>query len=71
MDICFEALVGFVCAHGDAFEFLELTEEVFDQMTPICEFRRRYRAVLSRVDAEAELALDAPCVIALRSAIPP
>ena len=29
-----EALVGFVGAHGDAFEFLEFTEEVLDQMTP-------------------------------------
>jgi hypothetical protein len=32
-------LVGFVCAHGDAFEFLELAEEVFDQVTPLVDFR--------------------------------
>jgi hypothetical protein len=29
MDICGEAVIGFVCTHGDAFEFLELAEEVF------------------------------------------
>ena len=29
-----EALVGFVGAHGDAFEFFEFTEEVLDEMTP-------------------------------------
>jgi hypothetical protein len=34
MDHGLEALVGFVGAHGDAFEFLEFTEEVLDQMTP-------------------------------------
>src|SRR5216684_68435 len=34
MDHGLEALVGFVGAHGDAFEFLELAEEVLDQMTP-------------------------------------
>jgi hypothetical protein len=39
MDICGETLIGFVCAHGDAFELLELAEEVFDQMTPIVDFR--------------------------------
>jgi hypothetical protein len=39
MDICGEALVGFVCAHGDAFEFLELAEEVFDQVAPLVDFR--------------------------------
>ena len=27
-DICGETLIGFVCAHGDTFEFLELAEEV-------------------------------------------
>ena len=26
-DISGEALIGFVCAHGDAFEFLELAEK--------------------------------------------
>jgi hypothetical protein len=34
MDHGLEALVGFVGAQGDAFEFLEFAEEVFDQMTP-------------------------------------
>ena len=34
MDHGLEALVGFVGAHGDTFEFLEFTEEVLDQMTP-------------------------------------
>src|SRR5580704_1220127 len=34
IDHGFEALVGFVGAHGDAFEFLELAEEVFDEMAP-------------------------------------
>src|SRR5260370_22631171 len=29
-----EARVGFVGTHGDAFEFLELAEEVLDEMTP-------------------------------------
>jgi hypothetical protein len=32
-------LVGFVCAHGDAFEFLELAEEVLDQVAPLVDFR--------------------------------
>src|SRR5258705_5159044 len=39
MDICGETLIGFVCAHGDAFEFLELAEEVFDQVAPLVDFR--------------------------------
>ena len=34
MDHGLEALVGFVGAHGDAFEFLEFAEEVLDQITP-------------------------------------
>src|SRR5713101_3506659 len=34
MDHGLEALVGFVGAHGDALELLELAEEVLDQMTP-------------------------------------
>jgi hypothetical protein len=37
MEVCGEALVGFVCAHGDAFEFLELAEEVLDQVSPLIE----------------------------------
>ncbi len=34
MDHGLKALVGFVCAHGDTLELLELAEEVLDQMTP-------------------------------------
>ena len=34
MDHGREALVGFVGAQRDAFEFLELAEEVLDQVTP-------------------------------------
>ena len=40
-------MVGFVRAHGDAFELLELAEEVFDQVPPLIEFgleRQRHRA---------------------------
>jgi hypothetical protein len=37
MDICGETLIGFVCAHGDAFEFLELAEEVLDQVAPFVD----------------------------------
>jgi len=33
MDNGFEALVGFVGSHSDAFELLELAEEVLDQVT--------------------------------------
>ena len=36
-----DTLIGFVCAHGDAFEFLELSEEVFDQVAPLVDFRSR------------------------------
>src|SRR5882757_8135409 len=38
MDVRSEALIGFVCAHGDAFEFLELAEEVLDQVAPLVDF---------------------------------
>ena len=42
------SLVGFVCAHGDALEFLELAEEeILDQVPPFVEFgieRQRQRA---------------------------
>ena len=34
MDHGCEALIGLVGAHGDAFELLELAEEVLDQMAP-------------------------------------
>lgn len=39
MDDGVEALVGFVCAHGDALELLELAEEVLDEMTPFVHLR--------------------------------
>ena len=38
MDHRCEALIGFVCAQRDALEFLELAEEVFDQMAPFVHF---------------------------------
>ena len=38
MDDGGEALVGFVGAHGDAFELLELAEEVLDQVAPFVDF---------------------------------
>jgi len=37
MDVCGEALICFVCAHCDAFEFLELAEEILDQVTPLVD----------------------------------
>jgi hypothetical protein len=37
MDDGVEAMVGFVGAHGDAFEFLEFAEEILDQMTPFID----------------------------------
>lgn len=33
-----EAFVGFVGTHRDAFEFLELTEEILDQVPPFIHF---------------------------------
>ena len=38
MDHRREARVGFVVPGGDAAEFLDLTEEVFDQMAPLVHF---------------------------------
>src|SRR5262249_12197634 len=38
MDEGREALVGFVGAHGDAFELFEFAEEVLDQMSPLVHF---------------------------------
>jgi len=35
MDHVGEALIGFVGAHRDTFEFLELAEEVLDEMPPL------------------------------------
>ena len=37
MDHGCEALVGFVSAHGDAFELLQLAEEVLDEVTPLVD----------------------------------
>jgi hypothetical protein len=34
----FEAGIGFVGSHGDAFEFFELAEEVLDQVAPFVDF---------------------------------
>src|SRR6188472_830807 len=38
MDDSGEALIGLVGAHGDAFEFLEIAEEVLDQVAPFVDF---------------------------------
>ena len=31
-------MIGFVAAQGDTFEFLELTEEILDEVTPFVHF---------------------------------
>jgi hypothetical protein len=51
MDVCREALIGFICAHGEAFEFLKLAEEILDQVAPLVDLsvdrqRRGLDAVL-------------------------
>jgi hypothetical protein len=33
------ALISFVCAHGDAFEFLQLAKEILDRVAALVEFR--------------------------------
>jgi hypothetical protein len=33
-----EALVGFVAAPGDSFEFLEFAEEILDEVSPLVDF---------------------------------
>jgi hypothetical protein len=38
MDDGCEALIGFVRPHCDAFEFLELAEEILDRVPPLVEF---------------------------------
>src|SRR5208282_1956328 len=38
MDHGGEALIGFIGAHGDALELLELAEEILDQMSPFIHF---------------------------------
>ncbi len=40
MYVCSGILVGFVCSHGDAFEFFELAEEIPDPMGSGEETRR-------------------------------
>nr|WP_066793531.1 hypothetical protein [Sphingomonas soli] len=30
-------MIGFVCTHGDAFELLELAEEVLDEVAPFVD----------------------------------
>ena len=37
MDHGGEALIGLVAAHGDAFELLQLAEEVLDQVPPLVD----------------------------------
>lgn len=37
IDHCFKAGVSFVCSHSDPLEFLELAEEVFDEIPPFVE----------------------------------
>jgi len=44
MDQGGEALIGFVGSHGDAFELLELAEEVLDQVAPFVHFLRQFSA---------------------------
>ena len=56
MDDGGEALIGLVGAHGDAFEFLELAEEVFDQVPPLVEFGiERKRSRTSRMLRDDDL----------------
>lgn len=38
MDHGLEAAIGFASAHGDALEFLEFAEEVFDEVAPLVHF---------------------------------
>jgi hypothetical protein len=37
MDICGETLIGFVCTHCDAIEFLKLAEEVLDPVASLVD----------------------------------
>ena len=39
VDHRFETCAGFVAAHGNAFEFFDFAEEVFDQMPPFVDFQ--------------------------------
>ena len=52
MDHGGEALIGFVGAHGDTFELLELAEEVLDQMTPFVHLVVDGERLWCGVDAE-------------------
>ena len=61
MDSGLEAFVGFVAAHGDTFEFLELAEEVLDQMTPLVHLGvDRERLASTRVLGDHDL--GAACI---------
>lgn len=67
MNYGFEAEVGFVGAHRDALELLELAEEVLDQMTPFVHLgieRNRLGAALMQL-----LALTESPVVALNRAV--
>ena len=47
MDVCGEALIGFVCAHCDPFEFLKFAKEILDQVPPLVDLgvdRQRHGA---------------------------
>ena len=48
MDHGGEALIGLVGAHSDAFEFLEFTEEIFDQVPPLIDFAINPKFALER-----------------------
>jgi hypothetical protein len=48
MDDCVEADVGFVGAHSDALELLELAEEVLDQMTPFVDLGVEWQRLVRR-----------------------
>ena len=52
MDDGCEALIGFVCPHRDAFEFLELAEEILDQVPPLVEFGVQRQGAAPAVGAE-------------------
>ena len=58
-------LVGFVAAHGDALEFLELAEEVLDEMAPLVDVV----VDRERICALRMLGDDEPAPRSLRSAM--
>src|ERR1700741_2353120 len=74
MDHGLEALVGFVGAQGDAFEFLEFAEEVFDQMTPFVHLgvdleRRGAARMLRKHDRGAALVALGDDVVAVKGLV--